>query len=196
MKGHNYGICQKCKKYHEVPDRSLRKKQMLENNPAKRIEVRTKISDTLKRKYKEGIIKSGFIEYNKNHKEDIRKRMIENNPCKYIKRRRTKIELKMEKYLKELNMDFTAQYITTDKFVFDFYIPKYNLGIECDGMYWHNYPNYTEVDKRKHNFCLKNNIFLLRCWDETIKNEEETKQLILNIINHIEYHIGEENGSN
>lgn len=48
----------------------------------------------------------------------------------------TKPELEVQNILRELKITFTTQLQVESKF-YDIYIPKYNLLIEVDGVYWH-----------------------------------------------------------
>ena len=61
----------------------------------------------------------------------------------------TKIELKIQNFLKQLGIDFfTHQYMKEIKHGYqcDILIPSMNLVVECDGDYWHKYPIGKEID--------------------------------------------------
>jgi len=52
----------------------------------------------------------------------------------------TKIEVKIQKFLKELNIKFIPHYFISDirhSYQCDFFIPSMNLVLETDGCYWH-----------------------------------------------------------
>lgn len=112
------------------------------------------------------------------------------------KKKDTTIEIKVKKYLKSINEKFIKGY-ALDKFIFDFFMPDYNLVIECQGDYWHANPleydesNINEIqrknierDKRKKEFIRINNIDNLFIWENDIKkNFEKVKQMIKDKIN-------------
>lgn len=112
------------------------------------------------------------------------------------KKRRTSIELIIENVLKNQNIDYISGYYK-DNMVFDFYLPKYNFVIECQGDYWHSNPikynitNINEIQKRniqrdnkKKDYLLKNNIKILFLWEYDIKKNIKTvTQQILESVN-------------
>jgi len=52
----------------------------------------------------------------------------------------------------------------------DLLLPEYNIIIECDGDYWHNYPNGNEIDKIRTRELQDNGYKVLRFWERDIKN--------------------------
>ena len=107
----------------------------------------------------------------------------------------TKIELKIESLLNELNINFNKNF-RLNNFLVDFYLPNYNLVIECDGDYWHSNPliyNGKELDKiqlknidrdrRKEEMLRSNEIDFIRFWEYDIKNNfTEVKNKLLTIL--------------
>jgi G:T-mismatch repair DNA endonuclease (very short patch repair protein) len=96
---------------------------------------------------------------------------------------RTKIEIKMEDLLKKLNVEYLVNY-RIKNFLVDFYIPTYNLVIECDGDYWHANPDFVkgkeltksqikniDRDHRKNEMLFQEGIKLLRFWECEINND-------------------------
>jgi very-short-patch-repair endonuclease len=63
-------------------------------------------------------------------------------------KKRTTIELMVERVLTELNIVFIAQ-LPVSRAVLDFYIPSLHLNIECDGDYWHSLPKAKTRDHRR-----------------------------------------------
>ena len=64
----------------------------------------------------------------------------------------TKIEQEIKRQLDELCIDYEQQKQCYNKkygknFYADFYLPKYDLIIECNGSYWHNLPDRKERDE-------------------------------------------------
>lgn len=102
---------------------------------------------------------------------------------------------KIQQILIELNIDFETEKIFKNckdnkTLRFDFYLPKYNLCIEYDGeqhfkpvKYWggeEGLQNRQNKDQIKTNFCLENNINLIRI--NYVDKEKINKDYILNII--------------
>jgi len=80
----------------------------------------------------------------------------------------TSIEIKIQDFLKELGMEFfTHQYIRKIEHSYqcDILIPSMNLVIECDGDYWHNYPNGNEIDHLRTKELLDKGFKILRLWE-------------------------------
>lgn len=64
----------------------------------------------------------------------------------------TNIELKVEKHLKQQNIKYKrSQYFNfkNKRRWVDFYLPEYNLIIECDGEYWHSLEEVKQKDIQK-----------------------------------------------
>lgn len=94
----------------------------------------------------------------------------------------TKIEVKMEEFLKRERIEYVKNY-KIKGFLVDFYLSKYNLVIECDGDYWHANPEFVkdkeltqsqvkniDRDNRKNKMLMKEGINLLRFWEREINN--------------------------
>jgi very-short-patch-repair endonuclease len=94
----------------------------------------------------------------------------------------TKIEIKMREFLKQEKIEFIQNY-KIKNFLMDFYLPKYNLVIECDGDYWHANPDFVkdkeltepqirniDRDKRKNKMLITEKIKFLRFWERDINN--------------------------
>jgi very-short-patch-repair endonuclease len=83
----------------------------------------------------------------------------------------TTIEVKIQNFLKRLEIDFfTHQYMKIKHgYQCDILIPSMNLVIECDGDYWHKYPIGTEVDHIRTKELIKNGFKVLRLWEHEIK---------------------------
>jgi len=63
----------------------------------------------------------------------------------------------------------------------DFYLPEYNLAIECNGLYWHSSHNMTSVDchYQKFKMCDDKNIQLLQFWCNDIKQKYNIVESII-----------------
>lgn len=170
-------------------------------------ETRKKMSDIVKKRINEG----SYICPNKFRSIDSKKKCSESQKKRFkglegiLRREQSSInasnnlkkhkysdtipEKKMKKYLikqglKE-NKDFIHQHQVKDinnKFVADFYIPKLNTIIECDGNYWHNYPNGNEIDHIRTEELKKQGYNVLRFWESQIKKRFDEIQKVLDPI--------------
>jgi len=87
----------------------------------------------------------------------------------------TTIELKIQKYLTELKIKFIPHKFISDieyKYPSDIFVPEYNLIIECDGDYWHNYPNGNKRDKIRTEQMALAGYIVLRIWEWGIRSLE------------------------
>jgi G:T-mismatch repair DNA endonuclease (very short patch repair protein) len=87
------------------------------------------------------------------------------------------IEVKIQNFLKQLGIDFLAhQYIKDIEHGYqcDIYIPVQEgiiqkTIIECDGDYWHNYPNGREIDNIRTKELIEKGFKIIRLWEREIK---------------------------
>jgi len=112
----------------------------------------------------------------------------------------TQIELKIQKFLTDLNIEFYSHYYIseiTHAYQCDVLIPVQNgiikkTIIECDGDYWHGNPNkylnpnkwqkeQIEEDKIRTQELIEKGFRVIRLWENKIKkiNLEEFKEVIL-----------------
>lgn len=175
----------KNKKWDEFRSKEsiIKSKELLKNGPFSNKthseESKNKIS--LKSKGEN----NGF--YGKTHSDEtkniIREKTLKMFKDGKIKTSNTSIEKKVKSILEKLNIEYIQQEIF-GFWSYDFYLPKYNLFIECDGDYWHGNPNIykpNELNKiqlknisngnLKDNFVIKKNKNILRLWESEIKDE-------------------------
>jgi very-short-patch-repair endonuclease len=173
---------------------SLIMKQKM-NNP----KTKEKLSIANKKRYANGEI-LGFMKWKgkklpehiklkmrKNHRkfnsEQSKQKMRENHKIKnfglrvsrkYIvmPKKDTKIEVKIQNFLKDLNIEFfTHQYIKIEHgYQCDIFIPSLNFIIECDGNYWHSYPTGTEIDNIRTKELIEKGFKVLRLWEHEINS--------------------------
>lgn len=77
-------------------------------------------------------------------------------------------------------------------FELDIYIPKHNVAIECDGIYWHSTNTGTDIDYHitKTTWCKQYNIHLIHITEaDWLFYEEVCKSLILKSIGFYKYNI-------
>ena len=82
---------------------------------------------------------------------------------------RTSIEIKLFELLTKLDYQFIEQYKIERKY-YDFYLPKYQLLIECDGVYWHSLPKARLNDRVKDNLAYFKKYRLIRFTEDEINN--------------------------
>lgn len=84
----------------------------------------------------------------------------------------TKIEVKLQKYLKQLGVEFyTHQYIKDIEHGYqcDILIPSKNCIIEAYGNYWHSYPLAREIDIIRCKELRENGYKVLIFWESEIR---------------------------
>jgi len=93
----------------------------------------------------------------------------------------------IEKAIASLLDDSTIPYIhgfnLGNKFQCDFGLPIYNLIIECDGDYWHSFPDKRVRDDNKNQYALSHGWKILRLKENSILNDMVScKKATLNMI--------------
>ena len=81
------------------------------------------------------------------------------------------IEIEMQKELKKRRIKFRPHKAISDIKNFyncDMFIEP-NIVIECDGDYWHDYPNGTEIDKIRNKQMKEKDYIVFRFWEHEIK---------------------------
>lgn len=119
-----------------------------------------------------GVIYTG-IKCSEKNKIKSSKRMKNGGAAKARKAqggKKSSLEIKMENFLKEIGIEYTAQKIINNHAV-DFYIDKFNLIVECDGNYWHGLENQKVRDQTFNEHCITNGYNMLRFTETEIKNE-------------------------
>jgi len=93
---------------------------------------------------------------------------IERRAKQIFPKKDTKIEVKIQNFLKKLELDFfTHQYLREIEHSYqcDILIPSTNLVIECDGDYWHKYPIGKDIDHIRTKELLQRGFKVLRLWE-------------------------------
>jgi len=107
------------------------------------------------------------------HKELLRQHMIKRLSSGEMNNYDTSIEKKVENFLLFNNIyDYTKQY-RYKLGVADFYLPTYNVIIECDGDYWHNLPGRKEQDKKQTEYLNSIGFEVIRLSEKDINNDVE-----------------------
>jgi very-short-patch-repair endonuclease/endogenous inhibitor of DNA gyrase (YacG/DUF329 family) len=80
----------------------------------------------------------------------------------------TSIEVAVKRVLIELDILFVEQK-QIGHWLADFYLPEYNLVLECDGDYWHSLPKQIEKDARRDKWMKSKGYSILRLPENKIK---------------------------
>lgn len=153
------------------------------SNPAKRMEVRQKISKT---RIDRGLAKGhNNPMFGKTHTEEALRKIFD-------KRSMTKPEQKLRDILEELQITYKSQFFIKDNtrtFSYDFYLPEHHTIIEVDGDYWHGGPGVSEywhgVETTKESDNLKDSVAqergytVIRLWESQLNTD---KKLIIDIL--------------
>lgn len=113
-------------------------------------------------------------------------RMI-NHP--YRGKTNTKPEIRFKNILNHLNINFVHNYPVwniTHVYPSDFFLPDYDLIIEIDGIYWHNYPDGLLIDHIRTTELSNIGLNVLRIWDNEISVIEQNLFILKAIIHLIE----------
>lgn len=92
----------------------------------------------------------------------------------------TSIEKIVCNILDNNNLEFDNEY-RLDGHLYDFKVE--GILIECDGNYWHNYPDGTKKDEEKDKIAERNGYEILRFWGSEIKeNTDDVEEKILEAV--------------
>jgi len=101
--------------------------------------------------------------------------------CNSIDISKSSFEIEVYNYLKELNLEVDIKNRNIlNGLEIDLFLPKFNLAIECNGVYWH-----SELFKEKNYHlnktvkCLEKNIQLIHIWEDDWKDRKEIIKSIL-----------------
>lgn len=84
--------------------------------------------------------------------------------------RRSSLEVLMEEALKVLEEPFFAQ-MPLGPWIADFFLPRYNLVLECDGVYWHGKPDVARRDRQKDGWMRRHRYKIIRLLEPDIRND-------------------------
>jgi len=99
---------------------------------------------------------------------------------------RSKYEDQISEFLTENNIDhITSERDVINPLLLDIFIPKFNLAIEFNGLYWHSeFKKEKDYHLNKTKLCKERGIHLLHIWEDDWKNRKEVlKSIILNKCN-------------
>lgn len=177
----NCGFQSLCKKYHIG---NVRGKEILEKN-----DIKIKTSYEIKKIMREKGVGNWKKAENRfcmkcGKKFKYKKKSTVGRFCSvycYMRYKgKTQIEEITENILNKFKIKNIYQFKLNNSF-FDFYLPKYNILIECDGTYWHSFPDTIKRDNKKTKMAKKEGYFLIRFSEKEIL-EEQIEGKILNIL--------------
>jgi len=154
------------------------------NNPfyGKRhtMETREKIKEarakqTIKPHTKEAKNKISLGNKGKKLSEETKQKIREARLKQIFPEKDTKIEVKIQSFLKKLGIEFYTHQIMNQikhKYQCDILIPSMNMVIECDGDYWHKYPVGNDLDHIRTKELIEKGFKVLRLWEHQINNME------------------------
>lgn len=90
------------------------------------------------------------------------------------KRFSSSIESRLEEFLIGEHIHYYRQYLISDishAYFCDFYLPEFNIVIECDGDYWHNYPFGNDIDHIRNHELINKGYVVLRYWEHEINDK-------------------------
>ena len=90
---------------------------------------------------------------------------------------KTSIEEIVENLLIELGLEYQSEFKVNRSF-YDFFLPKENVLIECDGKYWHSFPEAIKRDAKKDNLAKEKGYKLLRLSEKEILTTNIKKKLL------------------
>lgn len=154
------------KEWREKISNSKKGRLVGRENPAKRSEVRRKISKALVESWQDP--NSGLNSSERSQK--LRQRtltQLKKNPIKV-----SSAEIKLREALGKHSLDdFVPQFQALDQYLIDIAFPKEKLAIECDGSYWHNLPERVEGDKLRDRRLRKEGWKVLRIANKDIHED-------------------------
>lgn len=123
-------------------------------------ETKRKIGEASKKHWKE---------FDKEFREKQIKRFI--NLPKNVSEN-TSIEIKVENQFIKYKIKYIKQKpVCKGHFIVDFYLPEYQLVVECNGDYWHSLPERKERDQKLEEYVLSKGKDILWLWEHEINDE-------------------------
>lgn len=84
----------------------------------------------------------------------------------------TSIEIKVSNQFEKYGIRYIPQkQLCKGHFIVDFYLPEYQLVVECNGDYWHSRPERKKRDKELEEYVLSKGKDILWLWEHEINDE-------------------------
>lgn len=116
--------------------------------------------------------KSWWQNYPDYKKDTWIERLREQRKHQILPTKDTSIEIKIKEFLDKLSIKYIQhKYIMNinHSYQCDFFLKDFNMVIECDGDYWHNYPNYRDIDLIRTEELISQKYKVMRLWERDIK---------------------------
>jgi hypothetical protein len=112
--------------------------------------------------------------FNNRTKEERRDYMVLCPYCNPLKNPETSIETEIKNILNDLNIKYEQHNrILIHPYELDFYLPDFNVAIECNGIFWHSGEDNGKRLLLKQKLCYENNIRLLYFWENDIHQKSD-----------------------
>ena len=149
-------------------------------------ETRKKQSESLRKTLSNPEVRKRLSESTKRgmSTQDVREKLREHRAKQIFPKKDSSPEIKIQDFLRQMCIEFlTHKYIKQIEHGYqcDIFIPSRNLIIECDGNYWHKYPNGREIDKIRTNELISKGFNVLRLWESEI-NEMDLQKFVKSIL--------------
>ena len=109
------------------------------------------------------------------------------------KKNKSKLEDIVAKELNKLNIKYEKQKFieaSNRTFFVDFFLPEYDLIIECNGDYWHNLESRMIRDDELQDFVLEHTKYdLLFLWEHVIKSKQFCLKDILGEVGYLDNYL-------
>lgn len=108
----------------------------------------------------------------KKHSKETKMKIVQ-SLANYWKENLSSIEIAIHKILDSLNIKYRIQF-PIKNWLIDIYIPNKNLIIECNGNYWHSFPERIKRDKRLEDYAKENGYKLIWLWENDIEKDAKS----------------------
>lgn len=137
--------------------------------------------------------KEWWLNYPDHKKEIWAERLKEQRKHQVFPAKDTSIEIKIKEFIDKLSIKYTQHKYINDiihSYQCDFFLEDFNIVIECDGDYWHNYPNYRDIDLIRTEELISQKYKVMRLWERDIKNLtlEEFKYKLIDLAEDPKYY--------
>ena len=95
--------------------------------------------------------------------------------------------------LDNMRISYERQYPITNichGYPCDFFLEKWNMIIEIDGLYWHNYPHGKDIDHIRNKELKNAGYHIIRFWENDIERPDYIEDEITNFIKNIDCSFG------
>lgn len=137
---------------------------------------REKQSKRMKKRYEDPLerekIRDGILKYIDNNSEHARNYMVKGGlaSMKSQDGKPSSIEFKMRKILEDNDYQFETNKPLLNLCIPDIVFKNEKVIIQCDGDYWHDYPNGLDKDYRQDRILKQNGWQVIRFWEHEINN--------------------------